>query len=73
MIKGFKMRLYPGQEAEYQRRHSQIWPEMKKMIHDYGLIIQAKVPAVVMDLILVDHLDDYVKPISVVHLAAKLV
>lgn len=36
MIKGFKMRLYPGQEAEYQRRHSQIWPEMKKMIHDYG-------------------------------------
>ncbi|MCI1966754.1 MAG: L-rhamnose mutarotase [Oscillospiraceae bacterium] len=36
MIKGFKMRLYPGQEKEYADRHSRLWPEMKKMIHDYG-------------------------------------
>ena len=36
MIKGFKMRLYPGMEAEYQRRHDALWPEMKEMIHEYG-------------------------------------
>lgn len=30
------MRLYPGQEKEYADRHSRLWPEMKKMIHDYG-------------------------------------
>jgi len=36
MIKGFKMKLYPGQEAEYERRHNALWPEMKKMIHEYG-------------------------------------
>ena len=29
MIKGFKMKLYPGQEAEYERRHNLLWPEMK--------------------------------------------
>lgn len=34
--KGFKMKLYPGREAEYQRRHQQLWPEMKAMIHEYG-------------------------------------
>ena len=36
MIKGFKMRLYPGMEAEYQRRHDELWPEMKDMIHNFG-------------------------------------
>ena len=36
MVKGFKMKLYPGQEREYAKRHSRLWPEMKKMIHDYG-------------------------------------
>ena len=36
MIKGFKMKLYPGQEAEYERRHNLLWPEMKDMIHEYG-------------------------------------
>jgi L-rhamnose mutarotase len=25
---GFAMRLLPGQEAEYRRRHSPIWPEL---------------------------------------------
>lgn len=34
--KMFKMRLYPGQEEEYQRRHDALWPEMKQMIHEYG-------------------------------------
>lgn len=36
MRKGFKMRLYPGMEAEYERRHNLLWPEMKEMIHAHG-------------------------------------
>ena len=36
MIKAFKMKLYEGQEAEYEKRHNQLWPEMKDMIHEYG-------------------------------------
>ena len=30
------MKLYPGMEAEYERRHNLLWPEMKDMIHEYG-------------------------------------
>lgn len=30
------MKLYPGQEAEYERRHNLLWPEMKDMIHAHG-------------------------------------
>ncbi len=36
MVKGFKMKLYPGQEAEYEKRHNELWPEMQDMIHEYG-------------------------------------
>ena len=36
MIKAFKMKLYEGQVAEYERRHNLLWPEMKEMIHEYG-------------------------------------
>ena len=36
MIKGFKMRLYQGMEEEYEKRHNELWPEMKNMIHKYG-------------------------------------
>ncbi|WOO35365.1 L-rhamnose mutarotase [Anaerocolumna sp. AGMB13020] len=36
MIKGFKMKLYEGQEEEYKRRHDLLWPEMIDMIHEYG-------------------------------------
>ena len=36
MIKGFKMKLFEGQEAEYERRHNLLWPEMKDMIHEHG-------------------------------------
>ena len=35
MIKGFKMKLYPGQETEYEKRHNELWQEMKDMIHDH--------------------------------------
>ena len=34
--KGFKMHLHPGKKAEYKRRHDELWPEMKEMIHEYG-------------------------------------
>jgi len=30
------MKLYPGQEQEYKRRHDQLWPEMQDMIHAHG-------------------------------------
>lgn len=36
MIKAFKMKLYQGQEEEYEKRHRQLWPEMKEMIHEHG-------------------------------------
>ncbi len=36
MRKGFKMKLYPGQEEEYRRRHNLLWDEMKDMLHEYG-------------------------------------
>lgn len=35
-ISGFKMKLYPGFAAEYEKRHNELWPEMVKMIHEYG-------------------------------------
>ncbi|MDO5100855.1 MAG: L-rhamnose mutarotase [Eubacteriales bacterium] len=34
--KAFKMHLNPGMEAEYEKRHTELWPEMKEMIHQYG-------------------------------------
>lgn len=36
MIKGFTMKLYEGMEKEYEKRHNLLWPEVKKMIHEYG-------------------------------------
>ena len=30
------MILSVGQEAVYEKRHNQLWPEMKDMIHEYG-------------------------------------
>lgn len=33
----FKMYLKPGCEAEYERRHSQLWPELKKRITESGV------------------------------------
>ena len=36
MIKAFQMKLFPGMEEEYRRRHDALWPEMKEMIHAYG-------------------------------------
>lgn len=36
MIKGFTMKLYDGMAEEYEKRHNQLWAEMKDMIHEYG-------------------------------------
>lgn len=36
MRKAFKMKLYPHQAKEYERRHNLLWPEMKELIHAYG-------------------------------------
>ena len=30
------MKLFPGMEEEYKRRHDSLWPEMREMIHEYG-------------------------------------
>ena len=34
--KSFKMKLYPGMAAEYEKRHNELWDEMKDMIREYG-------------------------------------
>ena len=39
---GFVMRLLPGAEAEYRRRHAAVWPEMLDALraagcHDYSI------------------------------------
>jgi L-rhamnose mutarotase len=33
----FTMQLKPGFEAEYQRRHDEIWPELADLLHEAGV------------------------------------
>jgi L-rhamnose mutarotase len=33
----FKMKLKPGYEAEYKKRHDQIWPELSKALTKAGI------------------------------------
>ena len=33
----FKMFLKPGFEAEYERRHAELWPELKQLLLDAGV------------------------------------
>ena len=40
----FKMKIYPGAEDEYKKRHDEIWPELKELlkatgIHDYSIFL----------------------------------
>jgi len=40
----FKMKLKPGCEAEYKKRHDEIWPELAELIrnsgvHDYSIFL----------------------------------
>ena len=34
---GFTMQLNPGQAEEYQRRHDEIWPELKTLLSENGI------------------------------------
>ncbi len=31
------MKLHPGFEEEYRRRHAAIWPELSALLHDSGI------------------------------------
>ncbi len=33
----FKMRLFPGREAEYKKRHDEIWPELAELLAAFGI------------------------------------
>jgi len=33
----FKMYLKPGFEAEYEKRHNEIWPELKELLKETGV------------------------------------
>ena len=33
----FKMKLKPGNEAEYRRRHDEIWPELASALREAGV------------------------------------
>jgi L-rhamnose mutarotase len=33
----FSLRLFPGTEAEYDRRHGEVWPELQAAIRDSGI------------------------------------
>lgn len=44
---GFLMKLKPGNEAEYKRRHDQIWPELSRElaaagVRDYAIYLHAE-------------------------------
>lgn len=30
------MKLYDNMAQEYEKRHNELWPEMREMIHEYG-------------------------------------
>ncbi len=34
--KAFKMKVYKGMKDEYEKRHNNLWPEMKEMLKEYG-------------------------------------
>ncbi len=33
----FKMKLFPGFEAEYKKRHDEIWPELVALLKETGI------------------------------------
>jgi len=35
--KAFVMSVHPGQEAEYERRHRPIWPELERVLKIHGV------------------------------------
>ena len=37
MRKAFVMSVHPGEEEEYERRHSPIWAELEQTLRDHGV------------------------------------
>ncbi len=35
--KAFVMSVHPGMEAEYERRHQSIWPELAQVLQEHGV------------------------------------
>jgi L-rhamnose mutarotase len=35
--KAFRMKVHPGREEEYERRHSPIWSELEQVLRDHGV------------------------------------
>src|SRR5688500_11105332 len=33
----FKMKLFPGKEAEYKKRHDEIWPQLSELLKKSGI------------------------------------
>lgn len=33
----FRMKVFPGMEEEYQKRHDAIWPELKELLKETGI------------------------------------
>ncbi|MCW3108124.1 MAG: rhaM [Segetibacter sp.] len=33
----FKMQLFPGYEAEYKKRHDELWPELEQLLKEAGI------------------------------------
>ncbi|GGC10792.1 L-rhamnose mutarotase [Dyadobacter sediminis] len=36
-VKAFRMQLKPGYEAEYKKRHDEIWPELAELLKNAGI------------------------------------
>lgn len=36
--KAVRMKVYPDKHEEYKKRHDQLWPEMEKMLKEYGCL-----------------------------------
>ncbi len=36
--KAFCMKVYPDKQEEYQKRHEELWPEMREMLAEHGAI-----------------------------------
>lgn len=46
----FRMQLFRGKEAEYKRRHDELWPELNKLlketgVNDYSIFLEEKTGA----------------------------
>lgn len=37
LVRAFRMQLKPGHEAEYQRRHEALWPELAQALGEAGI------------------------------------